>query len=402
MAEKTGEKIDIKSIGRAMVLDSPLIHIFEDSRGMYVVQKPQKPGQLPHITVNAATLPGAYELTLNAVWDHGVFSRTHYDQKAGEEYLHPPSKEATTIVNVLEPFKEPRMHNFIPGGYKELENYRQEVVEGIHDAWIKPGDTYWTYTYHERFKNWNPSVDLNREDRGFLLKRGINQIEKVVDDLVRDITSKGAQMTTWMPSADPGLESNRPCLQRMWFRAYELEDSSIGLNANWYFRSRDVKAWFMNFWALSSLHSHIADLLSERIQRPVYVMTESDGSDSLHFYGDFHKEFEARLKRIKTDENFKRNVFRSNVKKIPENERTPAEEAFLDETLKERARIEDNPHYNLNEKPREELAQRIAENPDAYSERDRQFVERHYPYLIIPKNESWFGDHHRFMDGGIK
>jgi thymidylate synthase len=95
--------------------------------------------------------------------------------------------------------------------------------------WVDPLSPKWTYTYHERFFNWNPSVDLTRADRGFLLPRGINQIERVVQDLKRDITSKGAQATTWMPTADPGLESNRPCLQRMWFRAYEQEDGVLDL-----------------------------------------------------------------------------------------------------------------------------------------------------------------------------
>jgi len=96
-----------------------------------------------------------------------------------------------------------------------------------------------------------------------------HQIEKIVEDLQRDITSKGAQATTWMPTADPGLESNRPCLQRIWFRAYEEKNGDVGLNTNWYFRSRDVKAWFMNFWALSDLARHTGEMLSEKIEKPV-------------------------------------------------------------------------------------------------------------------------------------
>ena len=69
-------------------------------------------------------------------------------------FIDPPSVEATVAINVEDPFNEPRIHKNIPGGPAELENYRQEVVNGIHNHWIDPGTNKWTYTYNERFRDY--------------------------------------------------------------------------------------------------------------------------------------------------------------------------------------------------------------------------------------------------------
>jgi thymidylate synthase len=366
------------------------VKVYQDSRGIYIVNKASE-GELPKIGVFAETLPQAYELALISLWENGTDVRTHYDRKDNlGNYIDPPSREATVSINIDKPFQEPRIHKLIPGHFESLENYRQEVVDGIHDSWIIPGDTYWTYTYAERLFNYNPSTDLNAPDRGLLLPRGINQIEKIVDDLERDITSKGAQATTWMPSADPGLESNRPCLQRIWFRAYEEKDGSVGLNANWYFRSRDVKAWFMNFWALSDLVKHTGELLEQRIEKPVHLRRISDTSDSLHFYGSYFKEFEERdFKRVKPEEGFENRIMSSE------------DERFLYVIEEEKKKLGENPHYNKNIESQEKLAKRIAQDRNA-SERDKEFVKKLFPQFIEQNQwrktrTSWYKNHEHFM-----
>lgn len=52
---------------------------------------------------------------------------------------------------------EPRIHRAFPGGIVELEAYRQEVVEGIHDHWVNPAEGKWEYTYHERLTAYSGS-----------------------------------------------------------------------------------------------------------------------------------------------------------------------------------------------------------------------------------------------------
>jgi thymidylate synthase len=372
-------------------IETDLGVVYQDSRGMYMVNRPG-PGEIPKIFVVAETHPAAFELTTIALWDHGTRIRTHYDKKdrITGEYLDPPSIEAMVSVDIKDPLKEPRIHMNVPGNYESLENYRQEVVEGIHDSWVDPLSPKWTYTYSERFFNYNPSVDLTRADRGFLLPRGVNQIQKVVQDLKRDITSKGAQATTWMPTADPGLESNRPCLQRVWFRAYELGDGSIGLNENIYFRSRDREAWFMNGVALIGVGVKVADDLSAEIGRPVHLKRVNDSSDSLHFYGKDQKRIEGLLKRMRSDKDFALRTIRTNVAE------TDQEQMYQEAIAAEKKRLEVNPHYNLNTDSQRALAQKIAKDPNA-SERDKKFVRDFFPDFLATKRSGWSEDHEHFM-----
>ncbi|MCD6407471.1 hypothetical protein J7L87_00265, partial [bacterium] len=124
------------------------------------------------------------------LWEKGIEIKTEYDKK-GE----PPSKDATMIMVVKNPFSEPRIHLGFPGGMEDLEKYRQEVVEGVHDEWINPEEGKWTYTYHDRLFNYH----LPQEK-----KRSVNQIEYVIEKLLSAFYSRRAQAITWIPFYDPG------------------------------------------------------------------------------------------------------------------------------------------------------------------------------------------------------
>jgi thymidylate synthase len=147
------------------------------------------------------------------------------------------------------------------------------------------------------------------------LPKGVDQIEKVIDDLKRDITSKGAQATTWMPTADPGLESNRPCLQRLWFRPLPLDENEESkgylLNMNSHWRSRDLaKAWFMNVYAITDWQRDIAQRLEKRIGKPVKVGSYTDISDSLHIYGAYFNETKVEFEKMR-NQNMEKRVWDS-------------------------------------------------------------------------------------------
>ncbi|MFO7955909.1 MAG: hypothetical protein R6X33_02285, partial [Candidatus Brocadiia bacterium] len=100
-----------------------------------------KEGSIPVLHVAGANIPEAWEKAVLAVWDNGVEVKTEYDRP--EETA---SLDATVTVEVADPLGEPRIHKNFPGGPTELEAYRQEVVEGIHDHWIDPAAGKWTYT----------------------------------------------------------------------------------------------------------------------------------------------------------------------------------------------------------------------------------------------------------------
>ena len=99
---------------------------------------------IPVIKVEGMTLPEAWEKAVMSTWSDGLDIKTEYD-KPGD----PMSKDCTMIMVVNDPMKEPRIHRAFPGGLEDLEVYRQEVVLGIQDHWIKPEEGKWTYTYHQ-------------------------------------------------------------------------------------------------------------------------------------------------------------------------------------------------------------------------------------------------------------
>jgi len=228
-----------------------------------------------------------------AVWDEGLEIKTEYDKPADAL-----SRDATVMVQVDEPFSEPRIHKNFPGGPVELEVYRQEVIDGIHDHWIDPAGGKWSYTYHQRLFSY--ITCLNEEEQSGRSSQRINQIDYIVDCLSKTGFSRRAQAITWMPSSDPGT-SHPPCLQRIWCRLTEDTSGQMWLNMNAHWRSRDLyKAWFMNVYALSELQRIIADNVAGMINHPVKVGRYVDISDSLHIYGCDIEQAAQEVEKMRT------------------------------------------------------------------------------------------------------
>ena len=248
---------------------------------------------VPTINVNASCLPEAWEKAVVAVWEQGLTIKTQYDKPDD-----PPSKDATVMITVADPFNEPRIHKNFPGGPDELESYRQEVIDGIHDHWIDPAAGKWTYTYHERLNAYTPVEDLRNADspRPFPT---VDQIQYIVDSLSDCSHTRRAQAITWMPSCDPKTD-DPPCLQRIWCRLIQDGDG-FSLNMNTHWRSRDLyKAWFMNAYALTDLQRIIAAQIAEKIDSPVRVGRYVDISDSLHIYGSYFTNADVEVEKMKT------------------------------------------------------------------------------------------------------
>jgi thymidylate synthase len=248
---------------------------------------------MPVISLTADCLPEAWEKAVLAVWDQGFDVKTQYDKPED-----PPSKDATVMIAVSDPFHEPRIHKNFPGGPEELEAYRQEVVNGIHDHWIDPAAGKWTYTYHERLFAYRPVEDL-RNPNGHKPFRAVNQIQYIIDSLSRAGHTRRAQAVTWMPTADPQTD-DPPCLQRIWCRLVADEAGGWTLNMNTHWRSRDLyKAWFMNVYALTDLQRTIAGAVAEKRGEPVRVGRYVDISDSLHIYGSYFKEAAVEVEKMR-------------------------------------------------------------------------------------------------------
>ena len=240
---------------------------------------------IPVLSVTGRTVPEAWERALLAVWEQGARIRTEYD--APED---PPSLDATVMVEVSDPLGEPRIHKNFPGGPVELETYRQEVVDGIHDHWIDPEAGKWTYTYHQRLFRYRAVKDVRdgvKEEGAF---QDRDQIEWMIEKLSTVPYSRRAQAITWIPHADPDTD-DPPCLQRLWARLMEDGAGGYRLNMNAHWRSRDLyKAWFMNVFAITDLQRQMAERIAEKMGEPVACGRYVDVSDSLHIYGSYQDD----------------------------------------------------------------------------------------------------------------
>ena len=248
---------------------------------------------IPVISITADCLPQAWEKAVLAVWDKGFEVKTQYDKPQD-----PPSRDATVMISVTDPFNEPRIHKNFPGGPEELESYRQEVVNGIHDHWIDPAAGKWTYTYHERLFSYCPVEDIRNADSPKPFSK-VNQIQYIIDYLSQAGHSRRAQAITWMPTADP-VTDDPPCLQRIWCRLVANQAGRLSLNMNTHWRSRDLyKAWFMNVYALTDLQRIIAEGIAKNRGEPVSVGRYVDISDSLHIYGSYFDEVAPEIEKMR-------------------------------------------------------------------------------------------------------
>ena len=245
---------------------------------------------LPIVHVTAKTLPEGWEQAVLQTWEQGANIPTQYDKPTD-----PSSRDAIAVIAITDPMSEPRIHRAFPGGIAELEAYRQEVVDGIHDHWVDPAAGKWEYTYHERLAAYSVPG----------LPEPINQLDYVVNALVDAPHTRRAQAITWKPWEDAGI-IDPACLQRMWFRVFGDE-----LVMNIHMRSNDAfKAAFMNMYAFTDLQRAIAERLSKRLGREIRVGQYTHIADSFHIYGAYFEEFEGFLKTLQA-RTFEQRTFRT-------------------------------------------------------------------------------------------
>jgi len=233
---------------------------------------------LPVIHIAEETLPLGWERAVVETWERGARVATQYDRPED-----PHSRDASLFLAIRDPFAEPRLHRAFPAGIEELEVYRQEVVDGIHDHWIDPAAGKWEYTYHERITAYAVPG----------LEHPVDQLDYIVRALIEAPHTRRAQAVLWKPWEDAGIH-DPACLQRLWFRIYGDE---LVLNAN--MRSNDAfKAAFMNMYAFTDLQRIVAERVSEGLGRLIRAGQYNHIVDSFHIYGSYFDEFEGFLKTL--------------------------------------------------------------------------------------------------------
>ena len=249
---------------------------------------------IPVITVCEKSLASAYEKALTELYKNGISFKTQYDRPGD-----PLSLDCTMDITVLEPLSEPMIHKAFPGGIEDLREYVMEV-QGVKDHWVKnindPKDTRWEYTYHGRLANYGSWKEIKNGNSSVVGNFNINQVENVIEKLVKQPFTRQAQMITWMPNLDLDCY-DPPCLQSLWYRIMEDEEGIGWLNCNVRFRSND--AWganFMNMFGFIMFNKEIiAAEVAKRSGKRIELGRLNWHADSYHIYG---KDIEAAKNRL--------------------------------------------------------------------------------------------------------
>jgi hypothetical protein len=241
-------------------------------------------GRLPTLHVRADSIPRAHFRAVKAVWEQGLQIRTEYDRRDNSgHYLDPPSRDARVLIEVEDPFAQPR---YPATSFCEIGTYIAEIM-GAKDHMVVPMDvlrqamggdleaTQWPYTYHQRLF---AHPDLTGQT--------VDQMALAVERVARTPHSRRAVATTAVPNLDPFLKEDVPCLREVQLRCPEDGQGNLVLNMNTMWRSRDLfKAWADNVIGLTFLQSSLATAVAGKAGRPVRVGSYADYSCSLHIYG---------------------------------------------------------------------------------------------------------------------
>jgi thymidylate synthase len=206
--------------------------------------------------VTGHSLPDAYHKSLLSLYENNAeLPCPDYNTR---------QKEASMTFVVEKPLQEPMISKLFIGDPRSLEQYRQEMLDGILDFEVERGN--WEYTYHKRMEK---------------------QIPWVIDELRRNPDSRRAIIGI---RSEEDLESGSPaCLQSVHFLIREEK-----LHCKVLFRSNDAtKAAYMNAFALIMLQKKIADAIG------VIVGTYTHRANSFHVYERDYNMFDGYIKRIR-------------------------------------------------------------------------------------------------------
>lgn len=208
------------------------------------------------IMAHGKTLPQAYHDALKALEEFGEVS-------ACPDY-NTTQKEVSMTICVEDALAEPMISKLFIGGHTDLEQYRQEILDGILDFRIGKG---WDYTYHSRIQGQIPWL-LDE------LKRNPDTRRAVID--VRDFEH----------DTNPG-NSSPACLQHLQFF---IRGGKLHLKV--LMRSNDAaEATFMNAFAFIMLQEKIAKILG------IDVGSYTHRANSFHCY---EKDFKLLARYVKS------------------------------------------------------------------------------------------------------
>lgn len=209
--------------------------------------------------IRGENLPDAYHRALIALYEQG-------ETVPCPDY-NTEQREISMTFTIENATAEPMISKLFIGGFRELEQYRLEMLEGILDFEIDRGN--WAYTYHSRMAS---------------------QFQFVLDDLKRNPDSRRAVIGVRDNAHDGDIHNDSPaCLQHI---QYLIRDGA--LHCKVLFRSNDaVKASFMNAFALICLQEKLANELG------VAVGSYTHRANSYHVYARDYQLLSDYVARIR-------------------------------------------------------------------------------------------------------
>ena len=258
---------------------------------------------MKEILVHGQTLPEAYHKAILALDAEGdIISCNDWGQK---------QKEASVTFVAENPLQEPMVSRLYIGGFRELQQYIMEVLDGILDFKIGDG-TCWEYTYHDRLVNYG----------------GFDQLDFMISELKRSGDTRRAVAIIRDNKIDP-FNPNPACLQHM-----QLLIRGGKLHCKVLMRSNDaIEASFMNAFAFVMLQKSAADRLG------VEVGSYTHRANSYHCYEKDFKLLEQYVDGIKNKpleqityeyEHYYKELMEESIGEINELVRQEREKAGLD------------------------------------------------------------------------
>ncbi|MBP2133689.1 thymidylate synthase [Methanomicrobium sp. W14] len=220
--------------------------------------------------VRAFSIGKAHEEVIKTILKHGIYIVTEDNEKTIELpeplNIHVGSPFADYMISPYNMFKQGAM-----------EKYVQDLLYGTDNDFV--------YTYHNRLFDY-PVAGKNGEILGDGDKKGINQIDYIVEKLTEEPSSRRAEAITWFTTKDEP-SNNPPCLQRI---QCFIRDKKLNMHVE--FRSNDMlSALGANMYALVHLQKMIADRLNAK------TGWYSHTSVSAHMYHE--RDHEELVKYIK-------------------------------------------------------------------------------------------------------
>jgi len=220
--------------------------------------------------VRAFSIGKAHEEVIKTILKYGVYIVT----EDGEKTIELPEP---LNIHVKEPFADYMVspHNMFREG--AMQKYVHDLLFGAENDFV--------YTYHDRLFDY-PVTKGEGEILGDGDKKGINQIDYIVEKLKSEPNSRRAEAITWFPFKDISSQ-NPPCLQRI---QCFVRDNMLNMHVE--FRSNDMlSALGANMYALVHLQKMIADRLDAK------TGWYSHTSVSAHMYHE--RDHEELVKYIK-------------------------------------------------------------------------------------------------------